>query len=48
MRLAFATHVPPDADEGSNRNDNKRQGYRIPHSKFPYVTYGSFGAGPER
>ena len=36
---------PPDADEGSNRNDNKRQGYRIPHSKFSLCDLGSLGPG---
>lgn len=36
---------PPDANEGSNRNDNKRQGYRIPHSKFSLCDLGSLGPG---
>ncbi len=35
----------PDADEGSNRNDNKRQGYRILHSKFSLCDLGSLGPG---
>jgi hypothetical protein len=44
---------PPDTDEGSNCNDNKRQGYRNPHSKFSLSDLGSFGGaesvrrGPE-
>jgi len=36
---------PPDADEGSNCNDNKRQGYCILHSKFSLCDLGSLGPG---
>jgi hypothetical protein len=34
---------PPDADEGSNYNYNKRQGYRIPHIVFSLCDFGSLG-----
>jgi hypothetical protein len=34
---------PPDANEGSNCNDNKRQRYCILHSKFSLCDLGSLG-----
>ena len=36
----------PDANEGSNCNDNKRQRYCMPHSKFSLCDLGSLGPSP--